>query len=92
MAAETAAAQATPPATIYVPQKPAAADLLNAAFAAIARILAVRFQLLLSLIGAFVLALGAMQSQSTAGLLVLIAFCALTVLPLVYLEYSGRPR
>lgn len=87
-AAENAAI-AKPP--IFVPLKPTAADLLNAAFAAIARVLAVRFQLLLSLIGAFVLAIGAMQWQSPSGLYVLIAFCALTVLPLVWLEFSGRP-
>lgn len=92
--AETAPPLPAPPtpATIFVPQKPAAADLLNAAFAAIARVLAVRLQLLLSLIGAFALALGAMAWQSPAGLYVLIAYSALTVLPLVWLEFSGRPR
>lgn len=65
---------------------------MTAAFRAISRILAVRFQLLLSLIGAFVLALHAMQWQTSAGLWVLIAFCALITGPLVWLEYSGRPR
>ena len=67
-------------------------DHINAVFAAIAKVLAVRLQLLLSLIGAFVLALGAMRSQDWPGLSVLIAFCGLTILPLVWLEYSGRPR
>ena len=85
-------ADAAAPAPIYVHQKPSAADLLHAAFTAIARVLAVRFQLLLSLIGAFVLALGAMQWQSPMGLYVLMAFCAGTVAPLVWLEFSGRPR
>lgn len=80
------------PATVYVPQKPSAADLINANFSAIARILAVRLQLLLALIGAFVLAEGAMASQSNAGLLVLIAWAVLTIMPLVFLEYSGRQR
>lgn len=57
---------------------------------AVMRVLAVRLQLLLSLAGAFVLALGAMAWQSWPGLAILIAFCALTVLPLVWLEYHGR--
>jgi hypothetical protein len=58
---------------------------------AVAAVLAVRLHLLLTLIGAFVLAMGAMQYQSTAGLLVLIAWCCLAILPLVWLEWSGRP-
>ncbi|HXE51256.1 MAG TPA: hypothetical protein VN663_22955 [Ramlibacter sp.] len=81
-----------PPQTVYVPQKPTIGDQLHAAFVAIARILAVRFQLLLSLIGAFVLAVLAMQWQSAAGLYVLVAFCAGAVAPLVWLEFSGRRR
>lgn len=64
----------------------------DAAYRAVASVLAVRVQLLLSLIGAFVLALFAMQWQSPAGLYVLIAFCALTILPLVALHFLGRPR
>lgn len=87
-----APAAPVPPERVIVPQKPAAADLINAAFAAIARVLAVRLQLLLSLIGTFVLAMGAMAWQSTAGLLVMIAFASLTLVPLVVLEYIGRPR
>ena len=58
----------------------------------VSRVLAVRLQLLLALIGAFVLALGAMQWQTPAGLYVLIAWAVLTILPIVWLEYSGRPR
>jgi hypothetical protein len=65
---------------------------LTAAFRSIARVLAVRLQLLLSLIADFVLAILAMQWQTPAGLYVLIAFCALTTAPLVWLEFSGRPR
>jgi hypothetical protein len=96
MAAAIAAAEAhaaAPQTTIVrVPQKPDVSELLNAAFAAIARVLAIRFQLLLALIGAWVLALLAMQWQTQASLFVLIADCVLTVLPLVWLEFSGRPR
>lgn len=92
--AEAAPPQAAsaPPQQIFVPQKPTVAELLHGAFDAIARVLAVRLQLLLALIGAFVLALGAMQWQSWAGLFVLIAWCCLAVLPLVWLEHGGRPR
>lgn len=54
------------------------------------RILAIRAQLGLAMMFAFVLALLAMNWQSTAGLLVLIAWCALTVLPLGFLEWTGR--
>lgn len=67
-------------------------ELLQASFTAIARVLAVRLQLLLSLIGAFVLAMGAMRSGELVGLAVVVAFAFLTVLPLVWLEYSGRPK
>lgn len=92
--AEAHAAQpaAPPPQVVHVPTPPNAAALIQAAFAAIAKVLAVRFQLLLSLMGAFVLAVLAMQWQTPAGLYVLIAFCALTTAPLVWLEFKGRPR
>lgn len=73
-------------------RRPTIAPALQAAFATIAKIVAVRLQLLLALIGTFVLALGAMAWQSNAGLWIVIAFASLTVLPLVALEYLGRPR
>jgi hypothetical protein len=88
--AEATVAQTPQPQIIRVP--PDASAMLNAAFRAIARVLAVRFQLLLSLIGAFVLAIMAMMSQAPASLYVLIAFCVLITGPLVWLEFSGRPR
>lgn len=75
-----------------IQQKPDANAMITASFRAIARVLAIRFQLLLSLIGDFVLAILAMEWQTAAGLYVLIAFCALTTAPLVWLEFSGRPR
>lgn len=88
-AAEAAAPQ---PQVVHVPTPPSAAVLIQAVFSAIAKVLAVRFQLLLSLMGAFVLAVMAMQWQTSAGLYVLMAFCALTTAPLVWLEFKGRPR
>lgn len=92
VAATEAQAAAPQPQVVHVPTPPNAAALIQAAFAAIAKVLAVRFQLLLSLMGAFVLAVLAMQWQTPAGLYVLIAFCALTTAPLVWLEFKGRPR
>jgi hypothetical protein len=53
---------------------------------ALTRVLAVRFLLFLSLIGAFVLALGAMQFQTIPAIAVLIAYALLTVGPIVALE------
>lgn len=75
-----------------VERKPTQAEQINAAFMAIARVLACRLLLLLSLIGTFVLAFCAMQWQTTAGLLVMSAFAGFTIVPMVALEYLGRPR
>lgn len=94
-AAVAAAGQFKPEEIVAVAEPPHQAQVnaaLTAAFRAIARVLAIRFQLLLSLIGDFVLAILAMQWQTPAGLYVMIAFCALTTAPLVWLEFSGRPR
>ena len=52
----------------------------------LALILAVRFFLFLSLVGGFVLALLATQSQTSMGLIVMVAYCVLIVLPMVWLE------
>lgn len=82
----------TAPEAVAMATPPTQSDLLHAAFTAIAKVLAVRLQLLLSLIGAFVLAMGAMAWQTPAGLWVLTAWCILAVLPLVWLEWGGRPR
>lgn len=57
---------------------------------AIALLLAARALLMLSLIGAFVLALIASRSESSAALYVLIAYAVLIVLPLVYLAVRER--
>lgn len=74
------------------PQEAPKASALLAVFAAIAKILAVRLQLLLSLVGAFVIALLAMAWQSYIGLAILGAFCLLTVIPLVWLAWPERSR
>jgi hypothetical protein len=62
-----------------------------ATYQVVAKVLAIRSQLLLAVIGAFVLSMYAMSWQTNAGLLVLIAWCLLTVMPLVALEWRGRP-
>lgn len=86
------AVTAPPPASLppAPPQASRADSAALGAFAAIASILAARFLLLLALIGAFVLACYAMQSQTYAGLAVMIAYCTLAVLPLVYLDIQSR--
>jgi len=103
LAAETPPAPLPPPQPEIAPVSapPTAPELeqrakllaqTGAMLRVVAGVLAIRLQLLLALIGAFVLAIGAMQWQSFAGLYVLVAWCLLAILPLVWLEYSGRPR
>ena len=59
-------------------------------FHAVATILAVRFLLLLSLVGAFALAWTAMAHPSYPAIIILISYVLLTVLPLVWLDRNGR--
>lgn len=61
-------------------------------FQAIATILAVRFILLLAVVGGFILAVMAMQSQTTQSIGLLISYATLTVLPLVWLDRNGARR
>lgn len=63
---------------------------VQASFEAIARILAIRLLLLLALVGAFVLALIAIQSPSLQPLYILTAYGVLAVLPIVWLEQHGK--
>jgi len=58
-------------------------------FRAIAFALSARLLILLSLVGAFTLALMAMQAQTNASLYVLIAYAVLVILPLIWLERMG---
>lgn len=59
-------------------------------FTVFSRILAVRFLLFLSLIGAFVLALQAMDRGTIPSISVLIAYSLLTIAPIVFLEIRGK--
>lgn len=63
---------------------------LSAMFKVAARILAVRVFLLLTLAGAFSLAIIATQNQSPQSLWVLIAYSFLTTFPLAFLELRNK--
>ena len=67
------------------PRKPEAMDVILAAFGALGYALSARALLLLCLMGAFVLAMSAMNGPEFR-IWVLIAYCGLTVLPIVGLE------
>lgn len=66
---------------------PTTFDTLIAAFSALGYALSARALLLLTLVGAFVLAL---RAETAMGLMVLIAYCAATVVPVVVLEIRKR--
>lgn len=57
---------------------------------AVAKILAVRLLLLLSVLGSIGLAFVSMEQESTHGIYVLVSYCLLTVLPLVWLSTRGK--
>ena len=62
------------------------------AFVAIGMVLAARWLLMLSVVGAFVLAIRAMENPTFPSLSVLCSFCVLTVLPLTYLDLKTRGK
>lgn len=55
-------------------------------FGALAAVLAVRLFLFFAIIGAFILAQAALPDQTEHGLYILVAYCSLTILPLVWLD------
>lgn len=61
-----------------------------AVFKAIGIILAVRFIVLLSLVGAFALAFMAMANPTWPSIAIMISYVLLTVLPLVWLDSKSR--
>jgi hypothetical protein len=61
-------------------------------FTVFSHIIAVRFLLFLALIGAFVLALQAMDKQTNPAIIVLVSYCLLTLGPLVALEIRKAIR
>lgn len=93
----TAVAQPEPvrdpaPLAVQAPPPPKADHAFVGVLAALASLLAARLLLLLSIAGAFVLALLATRSESYPGLAILVAFCLLTVVPLTYLDVVTHRR
>lgn len=58
----------------------------------IRRVLATRVLMLLALCGAFWLANRAIDATDAKALYVLIAYCCLTILPLVFIELAARSK
>jgi hypothetical protein len=71
-------------------QREEVSDVLLAAFAALGFAVSARALVFLSLVGAFVLAVMAMMNQTMMSVVVLGLYCALTVLPLVFLELRAK--
>lgn len=65
-------------------------EAMVSVFSVLAFALSARLLLLLALIGAFVLALMAMDRQTPLAAAILVAYALLTVAPLVYLELRGK--
>lgn len=78
------------PAQPIIVQRTGIPEAIVAAFAALGYALSARLILTMSLLGAFVLGVMAMRAPSTMSLLVLIAYCALTVIPSAALELFGK--
>jgi hypothetical protein len=81
-----------PPAPVVAPPPPRADNAFVGVLAALASLLAARLLLLLSIAGAFVLAVMAVRDGSYIGLAVLVAYCSLTLLPLVWLDVVTHRR
>lgn len=90
---EPAPAPAAPIPQPVAVAPPAQADrAFVGVLSALAALLAARLLLLLSIAGAFVLALLTVRAESYLGLAVLSAFCALTVIPMTYLDVVTHRR
>jgi hypothetical protein len=74
------------------PQIQSAHVAILAAIRAFAVILSARLLLFLALAGAFALAVMSEAAPSVLNLLTLIAYCVLTILPLVFLDHASRRR
>lgn len=83
------------PMTHPTPQAPSPEKEYSAVLAAMqvaAKILAVRFLLSLSLIGSFILAILAHNSQSQISEVIMVIYACVTTLPLTLIEIIGRKR
>jgi hypothetical protein len=81
--------KATPELPIII-QREEVSDVLLAAFAALGYAVSARALLFIALLGAFSLAVMAMLNQTIMAVVVLGLYCALTVLPLVFLELRAK--
>ena len=73
-------------------ERPGIPEAIVAAFAALGYAVSARLILLLSLVGAFSLAVMAVMSATVISLLILVAYSVLIVIPIVLLEaYGKRP-
>lgn len=61
-------------------------------FTAITAIIAVRLFLLFAIVGAFILAQNALADTTYHGMWVLVAYCAFTILPLVWMDIYGKRK
>lgn len=83
--------QPAPPPQVII-EKPGIEDAVLAAFAALGFAVSARFLVFLTVVGAFALAVMAMRFHDLMGLAVLGLYCALTVLPLVWLETRAKRK
>ena len=72
------------------PTHPSTFDVTLAAFQALGYAVSARALLLLAIVGAFVLAVMAMNDTSATHLWVLVAYSVLVVIPMTVLEYGRR--
>lgn len=75
---------------VLAPPAPDALDVIVTAFSGLAFALSARAILFVSIIGAFILAVMAVNRADGWGLGVLIAYATLIVVPLCWLEYKRR--
>lgn len=75
-----------PKETVNSPTREAEYSAILAAMQVAAKILAIRFFLFLSLIGSFILAILAHNSQSTISEVVMVIYACVTTLPLTLIE------
>lgn len=85
-----------PPAPQPLPEPPVIVqrvgipEAILSVFAALGFALSARLLLLLAIIGAFVLAMMAMQNTSYQTIGIFVAYALLVIVPLVYLETKGK--
>ena len=75
-----------------VVKKPVKIDSIMAVMNVVARILAIRLFLFLSILGSFVLAIIADVNQSLQSIAVVVLFAFVTTLPLTILEWKNHNR